>query len=101
MSHTPVRSRMFMGRYIVRRLVQTVFVLWAVSFVAFAVMFLSGDPATAMVGENWTRAQIDEFRHNMGFDQPWYEQYATFLSKAARGDLGVSLRQRQPNLQLI
>ncbi len=90
-----------MGRYIVRRLVQTIFVLWAVSFISFAAMFLSGDPATAMVGENWTRAQIDEFRHNMGFDLPWYVQYGNFLSKAVRGDLGVSLRQRQPNLQLI
>lgn len=90
-----------MGRYIARRLVQTVFVLWAVSFISFAAMFLSGDPATAMVGENWTRAQIDEFRHNMGFDQPWYVQYGNFLIKAVQGDLGVSLRQRQPNLQLI
>lgn len=90
-----------MGRYIVRRLVQTIFVLWAVSFISFAAMFLSGDPATAMVGENWTRAQIDEFRHNMGFDQPWYVQYGNFLIKAVQGDLGVSLRQRQPNLQLI
>lgn len=90
-----------MGRYIARRLVQTVFVLWAVSFIAFAAMFLTGDPATAMVGENWTREQVDEFRHNMGFDLPWYTQYWNFLSKAVTGDLGVSLRQRQPNLQLI
>jgi peptide/nickel transport system permease protein len=88
-------------RYIARRLLQTIIVLWGVSFIAFGVMFLAGDPASAMVGEDWTREQIAEFRRQMGFDQPWYVQYGRFLSRAARGDLGVSLRQRQPNLTLV
>jgi peptide/nickel transport system permease protein len=88
-------------RYVARRLLQTVVVLAGVSFMAFGVMFLSGDPASAMVGEDWTQAQVDEFRHAMGFDQPWHVQYGRFLSRAVRGDLGVSLRQRQPNLALI
>jgi peptide/nickel transport system permease protein len=90
-----------MWRYIARRLLQTFIVLWGVSFIAFGVMFLAGDPATAMVGEDWTREQIAEFRQIMGFDQPWYVQYGRFLSRAVRGDFGVSLRQRQPNLTLI
>ena len=90
-----------MWRYIARRLLQTVIVLGGVSFIAFGVMFLAGDPASAMVGEDWTREQIAEFRHVMGFDQPWYVQYGRFLSRALHGDLGVSLRQRQPNLTLI
>lgn len=90
-----------MWRYITRRLLQTIIVLWGVSFMAFGVMFLAGDPALAMVGEDWTQEQIAEFRRVMGFDQPWYVQYGRFLSRAVRGDLGVSLRQRQPNLGLI
>lgn len=90
-----------MWRYIARRLLQTVFVLGGVSFIAFGVTFLAGDPASAMVGEDWTREQVDEFRRAMGFDQPWYAQYGRFLSRAVRGDLGVSLRQRQPNLSLV
>jgi peptide/nickel transport system permease protein len=89
------------ARYLARRLLQTVIVLWGASFIAFGVMFLAGDPATAMVGEDWTREQIEAFRHQMGFDQPWYVQYARFLGRAARGDLGTSLRQHQPNLSLI
>jgi peptide/nickel transport system permease protein len=88
-------------RYIARRLLQTVVVLGGVSFIAFGIMFLAGDPASAMVGEDWTREQIAQFRHAMGFDQPWYVQYGRFLSRAVHGDLGVSLRQRQPNLALI
>jgi peptide/nickel transport system permease protein len=88
-------------RYVARRLLQTIIVLAGVSFMAFGVMFLAGDPASAMVGEDWTREQVDEFRRVMGFDQPWHVQYGRFLSRAVRGDLGVSLRQRQPNLALI
>ena len=90
-----------MTQYIIRRLLQTVLVLFGVSLVAFGVMFLTGDPALAMAGEDWTQEMVDEFSHQMGFDRPWYVQYADFLSHAVRGDLGVSLRQRQPNLQLI
>ena len=90
-----------MARYIVRRLLQTIVVLWGVSFIVFAVMFLAGDPALAMVGEGWTRQMIDEFRHQMGFDQPWYVQYWRFLSHAAQGNLGLSFRQHQPNLGLV
>jgi peptide/nickel transport system permease protein len=88
-------------QYIIRRLLQTVLVLLGVSVVAFGVMFLAGDPVLVMSGEDWTQEEIDDFRHQMGFDRPWYVQYAEFLSHAVRGDLGVSLRQRQPNLQLV
>lgn len=90
-----------MLQYIIRRLLQTFLVLLGVSFVAFGVMFLTGDPSSVMAGEDWTQEMIQEFRHQMGFDRPWYVQYADFLWDAVRGDLGTSLRQRQPNLQLI
>jgi peptide/nickel transport system permease protein len=88
-------------QYIVRRLLQTVLVLMGVSALSFGTMFLSGDPAILMAGEGWTRQQLDEFRHTMGFDRPWYVQYFDFLSKAVRGDFGTSLRQKQPTFKLI
>ncbi len=87
--------------YLVRRLVQTVFVLLGVSVLSFGTLFLSGDPTMLMVGENWSPQQIVDFRHAMGFDRPWYVQYLDFLSKALHGDFGVSLRQQQPTFQLI
>jgi peptide/nickel transport system permease protein len=64
-------------------------------------MFLSGDPTMVMASESWTRQQIDDFRHQMGFDRPWFVQYLDFLSRAAHGDFGVSLRQQQPVSQLL
>jgi ABC-type dipeptide/oligopeptide/nickel transport system permease component len=90
-----------MVQYILRRLAQTVLVLLGVSALSFGMMFLSGDPANVMAGETWTREQIEDFRHQMGFDRPWYVQYGDFLSGAVRGDFGVSLRQRQPTFDLV
>jgi ABC-type dipeptide/oligopeptide/nickel transport system permease component len=87
--------------YLARRLGQTVFVLLGVSVLSFGTLFLSGDPTMLMVSESWNREQIEEFRRQMGFDRPWYVQYVDFLSKAVRGDFGVSLRQQQPTFTLI
>lgn len=90
-----------MTGYILRRLLQTVLVVLGVSALAFGSMFLSGDPTMVMASESWTRDQIAEFRHQMGFDRPWLVQYLDFLSRAVRGDFGVSLRQQQPVFRLL
>ena len=90
-----------MLHYVVRRLLLTVLVLLGVSVVSFGMMFLSGDPASALAGDNWTRQQIDEFRRIMGFDRPWFVQYYDFIRNAVRGDFGKSLRQHQPVFGLL
>ena len=90
-----------MTGYILRRLLQTILVVLGVSALAFGSMFLSGDPTMVMASESWTRDQIAEFRHQMGFDRPWLVQYLDFLSRAVRGDFGVSLRQQQPVFRLL
>ena len=78
-----------------------VLVVAGVSIVSFGLLFLSGDPAAALAGDNWTRTQIDEFRHQMGFDRPWYVQYGDFVAHAARGDFGTSLREHRPVFELL
>ncbi len=89
--------------YVARRLVQSVLVLAGVSVIVFGLMFLTGDPAALMMPVDLTvgRQQIEEFRREMGFDRPFYEQYLRYASRAVRGDLGESLWQRQPALSLI
>jgi peptide/nickel transport system permease protein len=90
-----------MTTYLLRRLLQTIFVLLGVSVLSFGTLFLSGDPTMLMASETWNAEQINTFRHQMGFDRPWYIQYADFLGKAVHGDFGVSLRQQQPTFGLI
>lgn len=88
-------------RYVVRRLIQTVLVVLMVSALSYSFMYLSGDPAAVMAAPDWTREQVDQFRHQMGFDRPWYSQYADYLFSVLHGDFGVSLRQNQPTLKLV
>lgn len=89
-----------MGAYLIRRLLRTLLVLWGVSTIVFIVTRLSGDPVMLMVPPDMPRAQVEQVRHQFGLDRPLPVQYATFLRKAATGDFGISIRQRQPALQL-
>jgi len=90
-----------MTQYVIRRLLQTILVLIGVSLVTFGIMFLAGDPVSVMVAEDWTTEMIEDLRHQLGYDRPLYVQYGDFLWHALQGDLGTSIRQRQPNIELI
>lgn len=90
-----------MGSYLFRRLVRAVVVVAGVSFISFAVLFLSGDPTDTMVGEDWTVEEVGNLRRDMGLDKPWFAQYGLYVSQAVRGDFGESLRYRQPAFELI
>ena len=90
-----------MLKYLVRRLVQTILVLFGVSAITFGMMFISGDPTALIMGENWTAEEIAQLRHQLGFDRPWYVQYLGFVGSALRGDFGNSLRQHRPVFELI
>jgi peptide/nickel transport system permease protein len=91
-------------RYIVRRLLQSLFVVFGVSIVAFGMLFMTGDPTEVILGDATDRmsvAQIEEFRVKMGFDRPWYIQYASFVGNALQGDFGYSFIRHQPAYEVI
>ncbi|MFQ6110960.1 MAG: ABC transporter permease [Nitrospinota bacterium] len=91
-----------MSAYLVRRVIRALVVIVGVSFISFAILFLSGDPADLLIGEDWSREEVAAFRHRMGFDRPWYVQYLDFVRKAAlHQDFGESLRHGAPSFQLI
>ena len=87
--------------YVAKRLLQAVFILWAVASISFGLTFLAGDPATLMIGDNWTAEQVANFREYMGFDRPVLVQYGEFLQRIVQGDFGVSVRQQIPVTRLI
>ncbi|MGH2558704.1 MAG: nickel ABC transporter permease [Thermomicrobiales bacterium] len=91
-----------MHTYVLRRLIQTIPVLFLYSIVVFAVLRLvPGDPATAMLGLEATPEAVAEIRQEMGLDRPIYVQYARWLENVARGDFGVSWRSQQTVESLI
>lgn len=91
-----------MTQYIIRRLWQSVIVVFGVVTVVFFVLQLTGDPVRIMLGETASEEDIQNVRHRLGLDRPIHEQYLTFLGKAVRGDFGESIRQRgQPAMGII
>ncbi len=83
-----------MREYILRRLVSMVPVLFIVSLISFALLYvLPGDPAIAMLGENaGTNETYQALRQEMGLDDPLIVQYGRWLWKTVQGDLGKSIR---------
>jgi peptide/nickel transport system permease protein len=78
-------------RYIVRRLLYGLVVLWGVSIITFTLSFvLPGDPARAIAGPRATGPVLDKLRAEWGLDKPIPVQYVTYLSKVLRGDMGRS-----------
>lgn len=90
-----------MTRYIIRRLLQSFLVVFGVSVLVFVILFQTGDPAILMASPDATKEEVEQLRHDLGFDRPIYVQYLDFASKAVRGDFGTSLRQGQPVFKLI
>jgi peptide/nickel transport system permease protein len=80
---------------------QIVTVLLAVALIAFLLLYLSGDPAMLLMPPDATREQLDAFRHEMGFDRPFWEQFYHFVARLLQGDFGVSWRFQQPVLPIV
>src|SRR5712691_8659468 len=86
-----------MRAYVVGRLVSTVPVLFGVSLVIFLLMkLIPGDAAQVLAGPSATREEVELMRDALGLSGPLQVQYATWLSRALRGDLGNSIELRSP-----
>ena len=90
-----------MGRYILRRISQSILVLVGVSIICFTMFQYMGDPALALVGMDATNEQLAEVSKLLGLDQPVYWQYARFLGRTLHGDFGISYMTRTPALKVV
>ena len=72
-----------------------------VSLVVFGLVHLSGDPVLLMVSSDAPPDVVATTRHALGFDRPLHRQFTDYATRAARGDLGVSLRSSLPVGTLI
>ncbi len=87
--------------FLARRLLQSLLVLLGVSFVVFAILFLTGDPALVLLPPDASAADVSAFRERMGFNDPFLVQYWRFLRGALRGDFGESVRYGEPAFGLV
>jgi len=89
-------------QYILRRLLLMIPVAFLVSVIVFTLLRITpGDPVLVFAGEERDPAALEAMRHEYGLDQPLPVQYVVWMEHALRGDLGRSLRTRQPVTQAI
>ena len=88
--------------YILARLAATIPVMGVVAVVVFAILRLTpGDPAAIIAGDDATTEQLEQIRAQMGLDQPVYIQFAVWIARILRGDLGTSLISGVPVASMI
>lgn len=91
-----------MGRYFLRSLLTSVVTVWIIVTLAFAVVRIApGDPAEIWLGDYATPRLIEVTRERMGLNTPVWQQYVTFVSQLAVGDMGNSIRTNRPVTQTI
>ncbi len=86
-----------MGKWIVRRMLLFIFVLWGITTMVFITLnAIPRNPAIAMAGSYATKAQVEKFKVRWGLDKPLWQRYLMFYGKLLRGDLGRSIRTERP-----
>jgi ABC-type dipeptide/oligopeptide/nickel transport system permease component len=86
-----------MARYVLRRILLGVPVLFlVVTVVFFAFRLIPGDAARILAGDEAPQERVEQIRRDLGLDKPAIVQYGTYLANLVRGDLGVSFSSRRP-----
>lgn len=91
-----------MGRYLVKRLLQMIPAVLAISFAVFMIInLIPGDTAIIMAGANASETQLQALTVKFGLDKPLLTRYAIWLGNLLRGDLGNTVISSQPVLEMI
>lgn len=88
--------------HLIRRIFQTIPVMFGVTLAVFLMMHLiPGDPAQIMAGESANQEQVEMMREKLGLNDPLYTQYFRYVANAVKGDLGTSIRTNRSVTQEI
>ena len=90
-----------MQRYFLSKLGQSILLLFGVLMLVFAMVRVTGDPATLMMSRQASPEDMEEFRERMGFNDPLLVQFGRFMSGAIVGDFGNSLHFKTPAMPMV
>lgn len=90
-----------MTYFIIKRLLQSVFVMLAVAFLAFSLFRFVGDPVSQMTGVETSLQDQEQLRDELGLNDPFVVQFYGFTTDMLQGDFGFSYRTRQPVNEMI
>lgn len=90
-----------MTLFLVRRLLQGVVIVFAMSLIVFTGVYAIGNPVEILINPDATPEIKQQAIEKLGLDKPFYEQYGYFVIRAVQGDLGNSFIYDEPALKLI
>ena len=90
-----------MQRFLLRRALISIVILFLVSLIIFAMSRAAGDPRDVFLDDYATVEDWEHLTIGLGLDKPYYQQYLIFLGAALQGDLGESIQQDRPVLEVI
>jgi peptide/nickel transport system permease protein len=91
-----------MARFLVSRILGAIATLFVTTLLVFFIVRLApGDPTAAMFSREYNAKIAASLRHYYGLDKPIYQQYATWMSSLAHGDLGYSILTQVPASGLV
>ena len=90
-----------MIKFIFNRLFHSFLVMFAISFIAFFIMFKAGDPVQLLLPPDATQQEVTQMRHTLGLDQSFFVQYQSFLVQLSQGNLGNSFIYGEPALDIV
>ncbi|WP_461610796.1 ABC transporter permease [Cytobacillus kochii] len=90
-----------MGKYIMRRFLQIIPVLFIISFIVFCLVYVAGDPVALMLPEDASQEDILQLRESLGLNEPFYIQYFNYMVGLAQLDFGESFRYNTSALPIV
>lgn len=90
-----------MARYILKRVAQSLVVLFGITAIVFFVLNLTGDPLDFMLPPGTAEEVYAEYTERLGLDDPILVQYGRFLKNAVQGDFGESHFYMEPALNVV
>lgn len=90
-----------MTTWFIRRMIQAVFVMLAMTVIVFVGVFGIGDPIEILISPDADQMERARAVAALGLDKPLWEQYWVFLKGALQGDMGRSFVFNEPSLRLI
>lgn len=93
---------MSIGKFLIKRILQGIFVVWGVITVTFGLRAISpGDPVNLIVDQSASQELREQVRSNLGLDQPIYVQYADYVQGMLVGDFGFSYQSNRDVLSIV
>ncbi|MDO5422235.1 MAG: ABC transporter permease [Eubacteriales bacterium] len=91
-----------MKKYVIKRILSVIPVLFVVSIIVFSLTHLTpGSPASVILGEDATQAEIEALEEEMGLNKPLPVQYVNWIIGVLHGDLGTSVVGSKPVTEMI